>query len=71
MPVFSPDTLAGKVAVVTGAARGIGRCAAVALAEAGADVAGIDLCAVASPIPAAAPVTSTTLSFSSMSYLYS
>lgn len=48
MPVFSPDTLAGKVAVVTGAARGIGRCAAIALAEAGADVVGIDLCAAAS-----------------------
>ncbi|WP_446215283.1 SDR family NAD(P)-dependent oxidoreductase [Micromonospora sp. IBHARD004] len=34
--------LAGRVAVVTGAARGIGRAAAVALAEAGADVVGID-----------------------------
>ena len=35
--------LAGKVAVITGAARGIGRAAAAALAEAGADVAGIDI----------------------------
>ena len=30
--------LSGKVAVVTGASRGIGRAAAVALAEAGCDV---------------------------------
>ncbi len=37
----------GKVAVVTGAARGIGRAAAVALARDGADVAGID---VAGPV---------------------
>lgn len=50
MPTFASDALAGKVAVVTGAARGIGRCAAIALAQAGADVVGIDLCAVASPI---------------------
>ncbi|WCT75677.1 SDR family NAD(P)-dependent oxidoreductase (plasmid) [Sphingomonas naphthae] len=45
MPTFASDALAGKVAVVTGAARGIGRCAAIALAQAGADVVGIDLCA--------------------------
>jgi 2-deoxy-D-gluconate 3-dehydrogenase len=32
-------TLAGKVAVVTGASRGLGRAMAIALAEAGADVA--------------------------------
>lgn len=50
MPTFASDALAGKVAVVTGAARGIGRCAAIALAQAGADVVGIDLCAAASPI---------------------
>lgn len=39
--------LAGKVAVVTGAARGIGRAAALAMAKEGADVAGID---VAGPV---------------------
>jgi NAD(P)-dependent dehydrogenase (short-subunit alcohol dehydrogenase family) len=57
MAVFSPDALAGKVAVVTGAARGIGRGAAIALAYAGADVVGIDICAVASPIDTFAPAT--------------
>lgn len=48
MNTFAADALAGKKAVVTGAARGIGRAAAIALAQAGADVAGIDICAVAS-----------------------
>jgi NAD(P)-dependent dehydrogenase (short-subunit alcohol dehydrogenase family) len=42
--------LAGRVAVVTGAARGIGRAAAVALAAAGADVAGMDVAGPVSPI---------------------
>jgi TAT (twin-arginine translocation) pathway signal sequence len=41
--------LNGRVAVVTGAARGIGRAAAVALAHSGANVVGIDICAVVDP----------------------
>jgi NAD(P)-dependent dehydrogenase (short-subunit alcohol dehydrogenase family) len=41
--------LNGRVAVVTGAARGIGRAAAVALAHSGAHVVGIDICAVVDP----------------------
>ena len=36
-------SLVGKTALVTGAARGIGKTLAIALAEAGADVAAIDL----------------------------
>lgn len=38
-------SLKGKIAIVTGAARGIGRAAAVAFAREGADVVGIDLAA--------------------------
>lgn len=37
--------LHGKVAIVTGAARGIGRASAVALAHEGASIVGIDICA--------------------------
>ncbi len=37
--------LHGKVAVVTGAARGIGRATAIAFARAGADIIGLDICA--------------------------
>jgi NAD(P)-dependent dehydrogenase (short-subunit alcohol dehydrogenase family) len=50
-------SLQGKVAVVTGAARGIGRAAAIALARAGADVAGIDICAVVDPKSGVTPAT--------------
>ena len=43
-----PFRLSGKIAVVTGAARGIGRAAAAALARAGADVVGLDIAGPAS-----------------------
>jgi NAD(P)-dependent dehydrogenase (short-subunit alcohol dehydrogenase family) len=49
------QNLTGKIAVVTGAARGIGRASAIALARAGADVIGIDIAAPASPILDYAP----------------
>lgn len=42
-------SLQGKSALVTGAARGIGRAICVALASAGADVMGFDICGVAAP----------------------
>lgn len=45
----SKGSLLGKVAVVTGAARGIGRAVAVAFANAGADVIGIDICSEVFP----------------------
>ena len=57
MPTFASDALAGKIAIVTGAARGIGRAAAVALAESGADVAGLDICAAASTIDTFVPAS--------------
>jgi SDR family mycofactocin-dependent oxidoreductase len=49
--------LHGKVAVVTGAARGIGRAAAVAMARAGADLVGIDICAIVDPRSGVVPAT--------------
>ncbi|MEJ0001244.1 MAG: SDR family NAD(P)-dependent oxidoreductase [Verrucomicrobiota bacterium] len=49
--------LANKVAVVTGAARGIGRAAALALARQGADVAGIDICTTVDPRSGVTPAT--------------
>ena len=42
MQYFQNDMLAGQCAVVTGAARGIGRAIAAALAGAGADIAIVD-----------------------------
>jgi NAD(P)-dependent dehydrogenase (short-subunit alcohol dehydrogenase family) len=53
----NPFSLEGKSAVVTGAARGIGRAIAIALAESGADVMGIDICAPASPVVPLVPAT--------------
>jgi SDR family mycofactocin-dependent oxidoreductase len=50
-------SLEGKVAVVTGAARGIGRAAAIALAREGADIAGIDICGPVDPRSGVEPST--------------
>ena len=54
--------LSGKVAVVTGAARGIGRAAAVALARAGASIVGIDIAGPASTHVDFAPASASDLS---------
>ena len=54
---WTTSRLDGKIAVVTGAARGIGRASAIALAHAGADVVGIDIAAEVSPIDTFAPST--------------
>ncbi|MBV9430628.1 MAG: mycofactocin-coupled SDR family oxidoreductase [Hyphomicrobiales bacterium] len=51
------STLAGKVAVVTGAARGIGRAIAVELAANGADVVALDIAGPVSPASNAQPAT--------------
>ena len=52
------ERLQGKVAVVTGAARGIGRAAAIAFAHEGADVMGLDICAPVDPRSGVTPSTS-------------
>jgi len=58
-PMPGPDEcLRGKVAVVTGAARGIGRATAIALAQEGANIVGIDISApvdMRSGVQAASP----------------
>jgi len=51
------NLLEGKVAIVTGAARGIGRAAAVAMAESGASVAGVDICGMVDPRSGVTPST--------------
>jgi len=61
-PPPHPALLTGRVAVVTGAARGIGRAAAIALASAGADIAGIDIAAHVSPTLDYAPTSGEDLS---------
>ena len=50
--------LQGKVAVITGAARGIGRAIAVEMAANGADVVAVDIAGPVSPASNAAPATS-------------
>ncbi|MGA8691719.1 MAG: mycofactocin-coupled SDR family oxidoreductase [Methyloceanibacter sp.] len=53
----SDECLGGKVAVVSGAARGIGRATAIAFAREGADVIGLDICAPVDPRSGVEPST--------------
>jgi NAD(P)-dependent dehydrogenase (short-subunit alcohol dehydrogenase family) len=55
------SSLAGKVAVVTGAARGIGRAIAVEYAANGADVMAVDICGFVSTASNATPATAADL----------
>lgn len=54
---FGDGLLSGKVAVITGAARGIGRAIAVDMAANGADVVAIDICSKILPVQAYAVTT--------------
>ena len=49
--------LEGKLAVITGAARGIGRATAVAFARSGAQIVGIDICDTVDPRSGVTPAT--------------
>jgi SDR family mycofactocin-dependent oxidoreductase len=50
-PAGRPGRVAGKVALITGAARGQGRSHAVRLAREGADIIGVDLCTDLASVP--------------------
>jgi NAD(P)-dependent dehydrogenase (short-subunit alcohol dehydrogenase family) len=47
---FGNELLKGRVAVITGAARGIGRAIAVDMAANGADIVGLDICGKITPV---------------------